>query len=141
MPLDFGFVPGTCGGDGDPLDLMVLNEAELAVGCLVTVRLLGAIEVEQGEGEKSERNDRLVARLTDSRAFAQGPRSSKSSAMPSPPSSTRFFETYKAAQGPALRRRRHRRAGARRRADRALDALSPGDLRQVELDARGPSSS
>ncbi len=70
MPLDFGFVPATCSGDGDPLDLMLLNEAELAVGSLVTVRLLGAIEVEQGEG-KSERNDRLVARLTDSRAFAQ----------------------------------------------------------------------
>ncbi|HYI42631.1 MAG TPA: inorganic diphosphatase [Sphingomicrobium sp.] len=97
MPLDFGFIPGTCSGDGDPLDLMVLSEAELAVGCLVTVRLLGAIEVEQGEG-KSERNDRLVARLTDSRTFAEVQRLEElgdgfTAEL------NRFFETYKDLKG------------------------------------------
>ena len=97
MPLDFGFVPATCSGDGDPLDLMVLNEAELAVGSLVTVRLLGAIEVEQGEG-KSERNDRLVARLTDSRNFAQVQRLEElGDAFTA--ELNRFFETYKDLKG------------------------------------------
>lgn len=97
MPLHFGFVPGTCGGDGDPLDLMLLDEAELAVGCLVTVRLLGAIEVEQGEG-KSERNDRLVARLTDSRAFAEVTRLEQlGDAFTA--ELNRFFETYKELRG------------------------------------------
>ena len=97
MPLHFGFVPATCGGDGDPLDLMLLDEAELAVGCLVTVRLLGAIEVEQGEGE-TERHDRLVARLIDSRAFAQVQRLEElgdgfTAEL------NRFFETYKDLKG------------------------------------------
>lgn len=97
MPLDFGFVPATCSGDGDPLDLMVLNEAELAVGSLVTVRLLGAIEVEQGEG-KSERNDRLVARLTDSRAFAEVNKLEElGDAFTA--ELNRFFETYKDLKG------------------------------------------
>ena len=74
MPLDFGFVPSTLAGDGDPLDVMVLSEATLPTGCLATVRLLGAIEVEQREraGEaRSERNDRLVARLNDSRRWGE----------------------------------------------------------------------
>ncbi|MDQ3470782.1 MAG: inorganic diphosphatase [Pseudomonadota bacterium] len=97
MPLDFGFVPGTCSGDGDPLDLMVLNEAELAVGSLVTVRLLGAIEVEQGD-KQSERNDRLVARLTDSRAFAEVTKLGQlGDAFTA--ELNRFFETYKDLKG------------------------------------------
>lgn len=95
MPLDFGFVPGTCGGDGDPLDLMVLNEAELAVGSLVTVRLLGAIEVEQDGGE---RNDRLVARLVDSRAFAEVSRLEELGDGFTAELNS-FFATYKAARG------------------------------------------
>ena len=70
FPLDFGFVPSTLGGDGDPLDLLILAEAELPVGCLVTVRLLGSMEVEQWrDGEPRVRNDRLIARLEESRSF------------------------------------------------------------------------
>lgn len=72
FPLDFGFVPSTLGGDGDPLDILILAEAALPVGCLVDVRLLGAIEAEQWrEGEARVRNDRLVARLAESRTFAE----------------------------------------------------------------------
>jgi len=74
FPLDFGFVPSTLGGDGDPLDVLVLAEERLPVGCLVNVRLLGVIEAEQTEGDDGERttmrNDRLVARLAESRTFA-----------------------------------------------------------------------
>ena len=71
FPLDFGFVPSTLGGDGDPIDLLILAEAELPVGCLVTVRLLGSMEVEQWRtSEPRVRNDRLVARLAESRTFA-----------------------------------------------------------------------
>lgn len=63
FPYDFGFVPGTLGADGDPLDVLVLtDEGSLAfAGCLVAVRLLGAIRAEQGAPEEgSERNDRLI---------------------------------------------------------------------------------
>lgn len=35
---DFGFVPATLGGDGDPLDILVLMEASVIPGCVVCAR-------------------------------------------------------------------------------------------------------
>lgn len=35
FPFEFGFVPSTRGGDGDPLDLLILMDAPTFVGCLV----------------------------------------------------------------------------------------------------------
>src|SRR4051812_18667631 len=61
FPFNFGFFPGTVGDDGDPLDVLVLNDQPLFPGCLVEVRLLGVIEAEQTEKGKSERNDRVIA--------------------------------------------------------------------------------
>lgn len=70
FPLAFGFVPGTRGGDGDPLDILILADDALPVGCALTARLLGVIEAEQTEDGKTCRNDRLVARLDESRTYA-----------------------------------------------------------------------
>jgi inorganic pyrophosphatase len=61
FPYDFGFLPGTSGGDGDPLDVLVLMDEPAVPGCLVPVRLIGVIEAEQREGRKRVRNDRLLA--------------------------------------------------------------------------------
>lgn len=62
FPFDFGFVPNTIAGDGDPLDVLVVMEHIAAVGCLVQCRIVGLLEAEQAEeGKKKERNDRLVA--------------------------------------------------------------------------------
>jgi inorganic pyrophosphatase len=62
FPFDFGFVPSTTGGDGDPLDMLVLMEEAAFTGCLVEARLIGVIEAEQTERDgKTTRNDRLVA--------------------------------------------------------------------------------
>ena len=61
FPYDFGFIPSTLGQDGDPLDILVLLDAPVTMGCLLTVRLLGVIEAEQQETSgKTERNDRLL---------------------------------------------------------------------------------
>jgi inorganic pyrophosphatase len=60
FPYDFGFVPGTHGDDGDPLDVMVIADEPTFIGCLVTVRLLGAIEANQTERGVTIRNDRLI---------------------------------------------------------------------------------
>ena len=60
FPFDFGFVPSTTGGDGDPLDILVLTPEPTFVGCLVHAKLLGVIEAEQTEKGKTERNDRLI---------------------------------------------------------------------------------
>jgi inorganic pyrophosphatase len=61
FPFDFGFIPSTLGGDGDPLDVLVLMEEPAHVGCLLHVRLIGVIEARQAEAGKAFRNDRLVA--------------------------------------------------------------------------------
>ena len=62
FPYDFGFVPSTLGDDGDPLDVLVLLDAPVVVGCVLTVRPVGVIEAEQRQGEADwTRNDRLVA--------------------------------------------------------------------------------
>jgi inorganic pyrophosphatase len=61
FPFDFGFIPSTRGEDGDPLDILVLLEESLPVGCLVPAELVAVIEAEQKEDGKTERNDRLIA--------------------------------------------------------------------------------
>ena len=67
FPYDFGYIPQTKGGDGDPLDVLVLMDEPAFAGCLVPSRLIGIIEAEQTELDgKVERNDRLIAVASDS---------------------------------------------------------------------------
>src|SRR5205085_5470448 len=57
------FIPGTRAEDGDPMDVLVLNEETLIPGCLVKARLMGIIAAEQKDKDgKKTRNDRLVAK-------------------------------------------------------------------------------
>jgi inorganic pyrophosphatase len=68
FPFDFGFVPSTLGGDGDPLDVLVLMDEPAFAGCLVRVRLVGVIEAEQTERDgETTRNDRLIGVAAESR--------------------------------------------------------------------------
>ena len=61
FPYDFGFLPRTIAGDGDPIDVLVLMDEPAFPGCLLRARLIGVIEGEQADGGKKIRNDRLVA--------------------------------------------------------------------------------
>ena len=72
FPFDFGFVPSTVGGDGDPLDVLVLMDEPAFTGCLVRTRLVGVVEAEQTERDgETTRNDRLIGVATDSRLLAR----------------------------------------------------------------------
>ena len=67
FPFDFGFIPKTKGGDGDPLDVLILMDEPAFAGCLIHARLVGVIEAEQTELDgKVERNDRLIAVASNS---------------------------------------------------------------------------
>jgi len=67
FPFDFGFIPNTLGGDGDPLDVLILMDESAFPGCLAPARLIGVIEAEQTERDgKTERNDRLIAVASNS---------------------------------------------------------------------------
>ena len=50
FPVEYGFVPQTWFDDEDPLDIMVLSYAPLTVGCIVKVRVIGALILEDEEG-------------------------------------------------------------------------------------------
>jgi inorganic pyrophosphatase len=68
FPFDFGFVPSTLGGDGDPLDVLVLMDEAAFTGCLVEARLIGAIEALQTERDDvTTSNHRLVAVAANAR--------------------------------------------------------------------------
>src|SRR5690242_2002369 len=70
FPLDFAFIPSTLAGDGDPVDLLIMPEATLPVGSIVKVKILGVIEAEQFKpNKKPRRNDRIIARLTETKLF------------------------------------------------------------------------
>ena len=59
FPFDFGFIPSTIGGDGDPLDVLVLMDEPAFPGCLVPARIVGVIEADQTERDGTiHRNDR-----------------------------------------------------------------------------------
>ena len=61
FPFDFGFLPRTKGGDGDPLDVLVLMQAPVPAGTIVATRLIGVIEAEQREKSGATvKNDRLI---------------------------------------------------------------------------------
>lgn len=61
FPYDFGFLPRTIAGDGDPIDVLLLMDEPVYPGIAVRARLIGVIEGEQIEGKQKTRNDRLVA--------------------------------------------------------------------------------
>ena len=67
FPFDFGYIPSTKAGDGDPLDILILMDDPAFVGCLVPAKLIGVIEAEQTEDQQTTRNDRLIAVAADSR--------------------------------------------------------------------------
>jgi inorganic pyrophosphatase len=67
FPFDFGFVPGTLGDDGDPLDVLVLIDGSTYPGCLVLARPVGVIEAVQNDESGEIRNDRLLAVALESR--------------------------------------------------------------------------
>lgn len=68
FPFDFGFIPSTLGGDGDPLDVLLLMDEPAFPGCPVPARLVAVIEALQTERDgEQQRNDRLIAVAADSR--------------------------------------------------------------------------
>src|ERR1700728_2085581 len=49
-PADYGFVPDTLAGDGDPLDVLVLVADPTFPGCVVRVRILGMFSMRDEKG-------------------------------------------------------------------------------------------
>src|SRR5688500_13203602 len=53
-PADYGFVPDTLGGDGDPLDALVLLEDSVYPGVWVQARPIGVLYMQDEAGEDAK---------------------------------------------------------------------------------------
>lgn len=53
-PGNYGFVPHTLSEDGDPIDVLVCNTRPLVPGCVINVRPIGALIMED-DGGKDEK--------------------------------------------------------------------------------------
>ncbi len=51
FPVEYGFIPQTWSDDNDPLDIMILSYEPLEVGCIVKVRVIGALIIEDEHGD------------------------------------------------------------------------------------------
>jgi inorganic pyrophosphatase len=69
FPYDFGFVPSTQGGDGDPLDVLAFLDEPAPHGSIVAVRLIGVLEARQRtEGQDWAENNRFLGVAAASQA-------------------------------------------------------------------------
>ncbi|MCE3039377.1 inorganic diphosphatase [Helicobacter anatolicus] len=49
-PANYGFIPNTLSNDGDPADVLVLNEYPLQAGSVIKCRLIGVLIMEDESG-------------------------------------------------------------------------------------------
>src|SRR6266404_1621503 len=49
FPYNFGYIPETRGEDGDALDVLVLMEEPVFIGCVMPILLIGVLMAEQTE--------------------------------------------------------------------------------------------
>jgi len=49
-PTEYGFIPDTLAGDGDPLDILVLVQEPTFPGCLIEARPLGGLDMADEKG-------------------------------------------------------------------------------------------
>lgn len=56
-PGNYGFVPHTLSEDGDPIDVLICNNRPLVPGCLINVRPIGVLVMEDDSGH----DEKIVA--------------------------------------------------------------------------------
>jgi inorganic pyrophosphatase len=65
FPVEYGFVPQTWFDDADPLDIMAMSFEPLQVGCIVKVRVIGTLVIEDEEGPDTK----VLSVLVNDRRF------------------------------------------------------------------------
>jgi inorganic pyrophosphatase len=90
FPIEYGFIPQTWFDDGDPLDVMVLSHEPLEVGCVVRVRVIGVLILEDEKGE----DPKILSVLADDVRF-EGYRDIADVHRHKLREIQEFFETYK----------------------------------------------
>ena len=65
-PANYGFLPRTFCGDGDPLDVLVLGQEPVAPLCLLRARAIGVMTMRDEKGE----DDKVIAIHVDDPEYA-----------------------------------------------------------------------
>lgn len=91
-PANYGFIAHTLANDGDPVDILILNDYALQAGSVIPCRLIGVLimEDESGMDEKllAVPSDKIDARYKDIKSLDDVPKATLAQIK-------NFFETYK----------------------------------------------
>ena len=91
-PGNYGFVPHTLSDDGDPIDVLVCNTRPLVPGCVINVRPIGVLIMEDNAGQDEKiiavPSPHLTRRYEDVRNFTDLPEITRQQVR-------HFFEHYK----------------------------------------------
>ena len=90
FPIEYGFLPQTWYDDKDPLDIMVMSYEPLEVGCIVRVRVIGVLMIEDENGA----DPKILSVLVDDARF-QGVQNITDIHIHQLREIQEFFETYK----------------------------------------------
>ncbi|TMA24938.1 MAG: inorganic diphosphatase [Deltaproteobacteria bacterium] len=71
-PYCWGFLPGTCGDDGDPLDIFVLSDAPTFPGVVIECRLVGVLRLPERLRQEMEQFFLSTTFFTHKHATVQG---------------------------------------------------------------------
>ncbi len=63
-PGNYGFIPHTLSGDGDPLDVLVANQRGIVPGAIIAVRPIGVLKMQDEAGIDEKIIGVPVTRLT-----------------------------------------------------------------------------
>lgn len=91
-PANYGFIANTLADDGDPVDILVLNDYPIQAGAVIPCRLIGVLimEDESGMDEKllAVPSDKIDPRYKDIQSYEDLPKATLAKIK-------NFFETYK----------------------------------------------
>ncbi len=91
-PANYGFIPHTLSGDGDPCDALVLGQLSVISGCVLRSRPIGVLRMEDESGEDEKilcvPHDKLQGYYKDCKSYEQLPTSVLERIV-------HFFESYK----------------------------------------------
>ncbi|HTP62541.1 MAG TPA: inorganic diphosphatase [Burkholderiales bacterium] len=91
-PCNYGYVPRTLSGDGDPVDVLVLSPLPLITGVVVRCRPVGMLRMKDEAGEDTKLLAVPIDKLTSQYRSVRSPRD-----LPAPQLAAirHFFEHYK----------------------------------------------
>ena len=91
-PCNYGYVPHTLSGDGDPVDVLVITPVPLIPGVVVRCRPVGMLRMRDEAGEDTKVLAVPIDRLTSQYRGIRSPRDLPESRLAA---ITHFFEHYK----------------------------------------------